>query len=126
VTEDGNTNLYFNGDTSTNYRSHYLVGTGSSAVSFDNGQNAGLGSFPATNAGAGQFCTNVIDILDPFETTKNKTVKMLAGLAGSFNSSRLGSATWFSTNAVTTIAISATGSAWAQGTRISLYGIRSA
>jgi hypothetical protein len=124
VSEDGAPIMYFNSDTSSSYRSHYLVGTGSSVVSYDNGTNMGLGSYPGNSAGANQFLGSVIDILDPFETTKNKTIRVLAGLAGSFNSVRLNSAAWFSTSALTTITINANSGSWATGTRISIYGLK--
>ena len=124
VSEDGAPIMYFNSDTSSSYRSHYLVGTGSSVVSYDNGTNMGLGSYPGNSAGANQFLGSVIDILDPFETTKNKTIRVLAGLAGSFNSVRLNSAAWFSTSALTTITINANSGSWATGTRIAIYGLK--
>jgi hypothetical protein len=124
VSEDGAPIMYFNSDTSSSYRSHYLVGTGSSVVSYDNGTNMGLGSYPGANAGANQFLASVVDILDPFETTKNKTIRVLAGMPGSFNSVRLNSGVWFSTNALTSIQLNANSGSWATGTRISLYGLK--
>ncbi len=124
VSEDGSTSIFLNGDTTSNYRSHYLVGTGSSVVSYDNGTNMGLGSYPGANAGASQFLGSVIDILDPFEANKNKTIRVLAGMPGSFNSVRLNSGVWFNTNALTSIQITANLASWAAGTRFSLYGIK--
>lgn len=123
VTEDGATRILLNGDgTLGNYRAHFLVGTGSNVVSYDSGNNPELGSFPGANAGANQFAPMVIDLLDPFETTKNKTMRMIAGLSGSFNSVRLHSAVRFNTAATTQIDISATAGNWAIGSRFSLYG----
>ncbi len=125
VTEDGATRILLNGDsTLSNYRAHFLVGTGSTVVSYDAGNNPELGSFPGANAGANQFAPMVIDLLDPFETTKNKTMRLLAGSAGSVNSIRMHSTAWFNTNSVTTIAINATVGSWAQFSRFSLYGIK--
>ncbi len=126
ASEDGSPIIYLNGDTASNYRSHYLVGNGSNVVSYDNGTNMGLGSYPGASAGANQFLPSVIDLLDPFETTKNKTIRVLAGLSGSFNSVRLNSAVWLNTNALTSIQISANVGSWAQYSRFSLYGIKAA
>lgn len=126
VSEDGSPIIYLNGDTTSNYRSHYLVGNGSNVVSYDNGTNMGLGSYPGSSAGANQFLASVVDLLDPFETTKNKTIRVLAGMPGSFNSVRLNSGLWLSTNALTSIQVSANVASWAIGSRFSLYGWKAA
>jgi hypothetical protein len=99
------------------------VGTGSTVVSYDAGNNPELGSFPGANAGANQFAPMVIDLLDPFEA-KNKTMRLIAGSAGSVNSIRLHSTAWFNTSSVTSVAINATTGSWAQFSRFSLYGIK--
>jgi hypothetical protein len=125
VTEDGATRIFLNGDTTlSNYRGHFLVGTGSTVVSFDEGNVPALGSFPAANAGANQFAPMVIDLPDAFTTTKNKTMRMLAGSAGSVNSIRLHSVVRFNTASTTQIDLNTASGNWAIGTRISLYGVK--
>lgn len=125
VSEDGSPIMYLNGDTAANYRTHYLVGAGSSpAVSYDNGTSLGLGSHPGSSAGANQFLGSVVDILDFSQTTKNTTLRISAGLAGSFNGVRLVSGAWFNTAAVTSIQVSANVGNWAVGSRFSLYGLK--
>ena len=123
VAEDGATVLQLNSDTGANYRSHWLVGTGSSVVSYDD-TIIGLGSFSGNNAGANQFTAQVIDLLDFSSSSKNKTLRFLAGNAGSFNSIRLHSGLWMSTAAVTSIDLKTTVGSWATGSRFSLYGLR--
>jgi hypothetical protein len=123
VVEDGATIMYFNGDTGANYRSHWLVGTGSSVVSYAD-TIIGLGSFTGATAGTGQYLPMVMDILDFSSTTKNTTIRMSAGNAGSSQGVRLASGAWFSTAAVTSIALNTTVGSWAAGCRFSLYGLR--
>ena len=123
VSEDGAVKLELNGDTGANYRSHFLVGTGSSVVSYD-ASIVELGSFSGNSAGANQFTAQVVDLLDFSSTSKNKTLRFLSGNAGSFNSVRLHSAAWFSTAAVTSIDFKATSGSWATGSRFSLYGLK--
>ena len=123
VSEDGAVSLQLNSDTGANYRSHFLVGTGSTTVSYDS-SIIELGSFSGNSAGASQFTAQVIDLLDFGSTSKNKTLRILSGNAGSFNSIRLHSGLWISTAAVTSIDLKATVGSWATGSRFSLYGLK--
>jgi hypothetical protein len=124
VSEDGSPIMYLNGDTAANYRSHYLVGNSSTTSSYDNGTSLGLGSHPGSSAGSYQFLGSVIDILDFSQTTKNTTLRIAAGLPGSFNSVRLASGAWFNTAAVTSVQVSANVGNWEVGSRFSLYGLK--
>lgn len=122
--------IRFNGDSASNYRHHYLTGTGSTVASgdptssFPNGAFSFFGVTAATSA-ANSFGASVIDILDPFETTKNKTVRFFQGSLD-INRIALGSAAWFNTAATTSLDIVCVNSTFVAGSRFSLYGLRSA
>ena len=117
--------IQFNGDAGANYRSHYVGGTGASAISGDLGAsqtslNAGwtAGNTDITN---GFGCT-IVDILDYANTNKNKTTRSIGGI-DSNGSGLIGlwSGLWMSTAAVNQIVFSA--GTLAQYTRADLYGI---
>jgi hypothetical protein len=130
-TDRANTNdrlyLTFNGDTGNNVYTHQLFGNGSS-VSGGAGwgttdpkvlmESALLGS----SATANSFGAGVMDVLDPFETTKNKTVRALFGntIAPRVE---ITSAVYLSTSSITSLSFSAIGSL-VSGSRFSLYGIK--
>jgi hypothetical protein len=78
--------------------------------------------------GSGQWTGFVADLLDPFETTKNKTVRALAGVAQTSTTSTISlSSTLFkSTSAVTSVSFQFNaGWLFQTGSRFSMYGIRS-
>lgn len=117
--------MRFNGSTST-YSDHQLAGTGSSIFS----QGATSGSyinafFTAGNTGtSGSFGAAVIDYLDAFSTTKNKTIRQFSGrTTGTLVT--LGSGQWMSTSAITSISFTPIyGTTWNIGTRFSIYGVK--
>jgi hypothetical protein len=120
--------LQFNGDTASNYRHHYLTGTGGVVVSGDatssypSGVYVGFG-VTAANSTANNFGGGVIDILDPFVTTKNTTARYLAG-STDLNRIAIGSGVWLNTAALTSIVIDDIFGNLVQNTRFSLYGIK--
>jgi hypothetical protein len=106
-------------------KNHYLLGTGSSALS--GSATAGwVGISTAASATANIFGTSVIDILDYTDTNKNKTIRSLSG----FDSNGGGEIYLLSnfinsTTAISTLAFTCSGSnTFASGTIIELYGIR--
>jgi hypothetical protein len=112
--------LQFNSDTASgNYKYHQLAGSNSTIGSSTNPY--------ITFAGTTLFGVAVIDILDAFSTSKNKTVRSLSGHNdGSDRTIELASMGWFNTAAINTIDIkSFTGNSWLTDSRFSLYGIRS-
>jgi hypothetical protein len=127
------TKLTFNGS-STGYRSHILAGTGSGSPfsAWTDATDSYIKPWAfavGANATANTFGAAVIDILDPFETTKNKTVKTLGGRVPSNGETRiaLSSGLWANTAAVSSITIAPeAGSQWVQYSRFSLYGIKAA
>lgn len=119
------TNFQANSDTGSNYAWHSLRGNGSNVGSFA-GTSATFGRSglaAGSTATANAFATSVLDILDPFETTKNTTFRFLAGQGEIY----LGSSVWLNTNALTSLAIQeGYSSTFVAGSRFSLYGIKGA
>ena len=122
-----------NSDTThTNYRTHLLTGNGatvsSSAIqTTDFFVSAGVSM--ANGAGANIFGAGVLDVLDAFSTTKNKTFRALTGAdSNGAGQVRLASSLWINTNALTTITFQdlevSIGVNLKTGTSIALYGIK--
>lgn len=114
-----------NSDSGNNYDHHGLFGTGSSVASYASTSQAkiDLGSFAANNAALGAFGAGVMDILDPFETSKYTTFRTLSG-AQTTPHITLRSGLWMNTAALTSIEISEPTSNIAAGSRFSLYGLK--
>jgi hypothetical protein len=124
--------LRYNGDSATNYSWHALLAysDGTLAVRSEAVANttvAAAFSIPAASIGSNIFGSGVIDILDAFSTTKNKTTRTLGGYmggTGAFQQSvSLFSSAWRNTAAITSIEVNADNNFLA-GSRFSLYGIR--
>ena len=120
--------MQVNGVTSTSYRSHYLRGFNSSLGSFDDGASSGMFLYDVSGNTdvSGGFAPAVIDLLDPFEGTKNLTVRALGGWLGSAERDVIFSSGLFtSTTAISSIKLySQAGSNLSQFSRFSLYGIK--
>lgn len=117
----------FNSDTGSNYTYHVLSGNGSAVAS--GAATSQTGTFPVQIAGSSSaaniFGGGVIDILDPYATTKNKTIRGFSGLTGAANLILLRSGAWLNTASVTTITLTPIdGSTFNVGSRFSLYGIK--
>jgi hypothetical protein len=120
--------LAFNGDTGANVFTHTLFGDGTSV-----GSNFGFGggnelmllenASPGNTATASAFGAGVVDILDSYSTTKNKTIRAFYGKATASNRIALNSGFWNNTAALTQVRFSAIGS-FVAGSRFSLYGIK--
>lgn len=119
--------MQFNGDTGANYARHALYGSGGSVGSFGlASQNwFTIATGAASSQTANAFGAGVIDILDPFETTKNTTARGLSGNPTDIIS--LFSGFWNNTAAVTSITLDQQGAAnWVTGSRFSIYGWKAA
>lgn len=119
-----NLKIRYNGDTAGNYSFHYLEATGSSVIS-GAGTSQSSGDLGVAVAETNVFSGFVVDILDPFETTKFKTGRSFYG-AATAGSKWMGimSHNWRSTSAVTSINISAGAQSFQTGSRFSIYGIK--
>jgi hypothetical protein len=112
--------LRFNSDSGANYSSHQLFAIGSAGEANTTFIYGGYNSTDANTTG--NFAGSVIDILDPFSTTKNKTTRTLTGTAT--NNIRLLSGNWRNTAPVTSIQLVADSFNYVAGSRFSLYGIK--
>jgi hypothetical protein len=118
----------FNADTGNNYSVHRLYGDGSSFNSnaFTSRANLFAGVNAQSDEAAGAFAASVLDILDPFATTKYTTTRSLGGTTGTTDFVSLLSGNWRNTDALTQILIYPNAGSHAAGSRFSLYGIRKA
>jgi len=121
-------NVQLNGDGGATYSSHYVWGTGSAV------QSSGIANLtyffipdpmPANGGAANNFGTFVIDILDAYSTTKNKTLRSLGGYSDpNGRSVSLSSGAWRNTNSITSVLVKSQSANTVAGSRFSLYGIR--
>ena len=121
-------NVQLNGDGGTNYSSHYLWGTGSAV------QSVGIANLtyffipdpmPANGGAANNFGTFVIDILDAYSTTKNKTLRSLGGYSDpNGRSVSLSSGGWRNTASITSVLLKSQSANTVAGSRFSIYGIK--
>jgi len=127
TTPNDSVDLTFNNDTGTNYSYHSMYGNGSSAGAEAATSSPSCYSVAtlATSADTNQFGMALIDIVDAFSTVKNKTIRVLKGTnLGSGSSLQLTSGSWRNTGVVTSVKLTARGSNFASGSRLSLYGLR--
>ena len=121
-----NSDLYLrmNGDTGSSYVWHLLggTGTGTEAAYGAAGTFLRIGGTAGDLNTANVFGCSVVDILDAFSSSKNKTTRSLAGIAGSFNRIVMWSGLWLSTAPVTSLTVTYdAGYYMMPGTRLSLY-----
>jgi hypothetical protein len=122
--------IRFNNDGGNNYSYHYLLAETNPALSSFGAASlnwAFIASMvPTTQHDSGVFGAAIVDILDSFSNSKNKTVRAFAGFRG--NASNYGrlilsSNAWFSTAPISSILVS-NSLLFTAGSRFSLYGIR--
>jgi hypothetical protein len=116
--------MRFNSDTGSNYRVHRLTGNGSAVSSADFGSRTSLVPMAATDTTANAFTTSITDVLDFSQSTKNKTTRSLSGRVDSGYEIQMYSGAWFSTAAVTSINLFASGGNISVGSRFSIYGLK--
>jgi hypothetical protein len=114
-----------NGDTGSNYRFHLLLADGSGVFSTGNTDTKmELGRTAGGSNASEIFGYNVLDVLDVYSTTKNKTFRASAGLnrvSGAYVF--LNSGARFNTEAISSITLFPIGS-FVSGSRFSIYGIK--
>lgn len=124
--------LRFNSDSGSNYTRHGLGGYnfGGTNAMYSNAATSQTSmmlseNMPVAGSTANAFGAFVTDILDPFETTKNKTVRTLNGMNAAWSSIEVRSGAWLSTTAVTSITIlPLVGTQLAANSRFTIYGIK--
>ena len=120
--------LNINSDTTgSNYYSHSLFGTGTTAGA----SNLVGSSYPfvvmngATGPSANEVASTVIDILDYTVTNKTKTVRALTGWDGNGTGCvELDSGYYAGTSAVSTLTFNLSSGSFNQYTKFALYGIK--
>jgi hypothetical protein len=115
--------LRFNSDSGNNYAWHNMYGSGS-AVFTENGTSGNRIQLIYTDS-ATYVSAGVVDILDYGSTSKNKTVRRFTGR--DFNGSGyidIGSGLWMSTNAVTSLSVTAATNSFGQYSTAALYGVK--
>jgi hypothetical protein len=128
----GSMRMDLNSDsTGTNYSRHLLLGDGTSASgtgASGDSVTAAVGDFPLSSYTSSVFGGYIIDIVDAFSTTKNKTIRSYSGFdTNSVGFVQLRSSLWRSQTAITTIRFyEGSGSNFAANTTFALYGIKSA
>jgi hypothetical protein len=114
-----------NGDTGSNYATHFLNGNGSSVASGSQTSIAYVyGGYSAGTGVTDAYGVGVCDILDYSSTTKNKTSRTLSGVVTDNTVVELRSGVWLNTSAITSLTIAVFGTSINAGSRFSLYGIR--
>jgi hypothetical protein len=120
--------IRFNGDTGSNYAFHFMLGSQSGAVeSVAATSQTGIAQIILVSSGGGTnvFSSGFVDILDPFSSSKNTTVRSLNGKVESGAAQiRLTSGAYFNTAAVSSLDLTPTNGSFETGSRFSLYGIR--
>jgi len=119
--------LQFNSDTGSNYSQHQLYGNGTSVLSFG---VPSLNYIEVERVAGGTTTANdyggmVLDILEPFSSSKATTIRAFSGITSNYLQVTLSSGAWFNTNAISTIDCKAIGD-WVAGSRFSIYGRRKA
>lgn len=117
----------FNGDSGTNYSSHYLEANGSSVIA---GGSASISSIwgavnmPWAGYTANVFGGGVMDILD-YRSSKYKTAKTLSGFdANGSGFYTLWSGTWLNTSAITSLTLVAQSNLFTEYSTFALYGVK--
>ena len=120
-------NLRFNGDTGSNYRSHYLAGDGGSVSAGSvSGTFIDVAGATGDSGATSIWGAFLIDILDYSSTTKTTTTRMFTGrdLNGS-GVAYLLSGLWTSTSAVTSFTLNPQNTTYFKAdTTFALYGVK--
>ena len=125
-------NWRLNGNaTSGNYRTHTLLGNGTSASSYTNTTGNTSAFIPTENPGTNAtnvFAAIIIDILDYTNTNKYTTTRGLSGLDnnGADRTVDFQSGVWLSTAAISSITLTLSANSFASLSQFALYGIKGA
>jgi hypothetical protein len=114
--------IRLNGDGSSSYRTHYLLGNGSSvsSASFDLGTRGQIGLLAGSGAATNEYRSGVIDLVDPYSASKNTTVR---GFSSSQSAVILMSVLWLNTTPVSSIQLTPDNGDFVTGSRLSIYGV---
>lgn len=129
ATETSTSGLQINGDGANNYDGHWFHGDGSNPSTGRQGFYNAWFTQPwltASNAGTGNFGTQIYDIYDYARTDKFKTIKAFGGYDNN-GSGKIGlySGVWKSNSAINALTLNVSGYLFAAGSRVDLYGTTS-
>ena len=117
--------MRYNGDSGANYAEHLLYGNGSSVLSAaaTNATFVSIGLGPVSTS---SFGASVIDILDAFSTSKNKTNRVSTGAlsVGEPPFVQIRSGHWRSNSAISSITLAPFSSTFNANSRFSIYGVK--
>jgi hypothetical protein len=121
---DDQLTIRLNADSTGNYAWHRVLGNGSgvSSTGATSTSTPQISAIPAASATANIFNGAVIDILDPYSTSKNKTIRSLNGFTSSWIA--LHSTLWMSTASLTSVELIGQNGNLAANSRFSIYGIK--
>jgi hypothetical protein len=123
----GSVNIRLNGDSGSNYNSHYLYISGSTVPTGYRSDTYMIGGGAQISTGPDPLAV-IIDFVDYTSTAKNKTMKSFSGIARPYAGNSdidLISGLWRNTAAITSITIyTANVINWQTGSSIALYGIK--
>jgi hypothetical protein len=124
----GSLSLRLNGDTGSNYIVHELFAattTSSSRTSGTTTSMLDIAQGTGANNDSNAFGGFVIDLLDVYSTSKNKTARSLTGRSVTTNPRiSLFSGLWVNTASVTSLTLLPNGGNILTGSRLTLYGIK--
>ena len=122
----GTLQFQFNGDTGSNYASHYLMGTGTVVAYNATTSSSNMKMFGYSTGTNTTYPTcMVFDLLDYTNTNKYKTAKAISGIDQNGSGEiELNSGLWMNTSAVTSITVLTNGG-WYTNSKAQLYGIQS-
>jgi fermentation-respiration switch protein FrsA (DUF1100 family) len=119
--------IRLNGDSGSNYAQHVLYGNGASVISGAASSQTAMAAqrFTDSTGTANAFGGFIATFLDPYSTTKNKTMRTMGGSTNQITLIAMNSGLWMNTASVTSITLTPNvGANFNSGTRFSLYGIR--
>ena len=120
--------INFNGDTGTNYSSHTMRGSTTSATGYAQTGEAFIQISDGMNGSslpAAYYSTFILDILDYANTNKNTTCSFMAGSSLLHTDRRVqfGSGLWDNTAAITTVLFTPNAGSFSRGSEFTLYGL---
>jgi hypothetical protein len=119
--------IRLNGDSGSNYAQHVVSGNGSSVNSGGASSQTAMAAqrFTDSTGTANAFGAFIADFIEPFSTTKNKTMRTMGGQTNQITLIAMNSGLWMNTSSLTSITLTPNvGANFNAGSRFSLYGIR--
>lgn len=116
--------MRFNSDSSSNYSYHGMYGNGSSAGSEASVPRTAAASICGMRSSADSYSfeASIVDLVDVFSSTKNKTIRAFRGGTGASGSTvQIISNSWYSQSPVTSITLLGRANNIGVGSRFSLY-----